>query len=76
MCKDAGLVPISAHVPFMSMISDPAILEVYRDIGCQYVIIPSLPGTFRPGQPRFAEMLELTKGLGEKALALGLKWGI
>ena len=33
MCKDAGLVPISAHVPFMSMISDPAILEVYRDIG-------------------------------------------
>ena len=75
MCKDAGLVPISAHVPFMSMISDPAILEVYRYIGCQYVIIPSLPGTFRPGQPRFAEMLELTKGLGEKALALGLKLG-
>ena len=73
MCKEIGLVPISAHVPFVDMIADPTILETYKEIGCEYVVIPYLTEEYRPGNPKFQEVIEGAKMLGEKANELGLK---
>lgn len=73
MCEEIGLTPISAHVPFIDMINDPDILKVYADIGCEFVVIPYLTEEYRPGQPKFNEVIEGAKMLGEKAKELGLK---
>lgn len=73
MCKEIGLVPISAHVPFVDMMADPTILETYKEIGCEYVVIPYLTEEYRPGQAKFAEVIEGAKMLGKKANELGMK---
>lgn len=73
MCQEIGLTPISAHVPFVDMMNDPDILKVYADIGCEFVVIPYLTEEYRPGQPKFDEVIEGAKMLGEKAKELGLK---
>lgn len=73
MCDEIGLVPISAHVPYLDMKNDPDLLNVYREIGCQYVVIPYLTPEYRPGQPGFAQLMEDAKMLGEQANRLGMK---
>ena len=72
MCDEIGLIPISAHVPFVDMIADPSILEAYAEIGCKYVVIPYLTEEYRPGSPRFDEVIRGAAMLGEKAKALGM----
>ncbi|MDY3243146.1 MAG: sugar phosphate isomerase/epimerase [Candidatus Limiplasma sp.] len=74
LCKEIGLVPLSAHVPFVDMINDPdGVLKVYADIGCKFVVIPYLTEEYRPGQPKFQEVIDGAKLLGEKAKALGMQ---
>ncbi len=72
MCDEIGLIPISAHVPFADMIEDPSLLEVYAEIGCKFVVIPYLTEEYRPGSPRFNEVIEGARKLGEKANELGM----
>lgn len=73
MCEEIGLVPVSAHVPFVDMIANPDILNDYKEIGCSFVVIPYLTEEYRPGQPKFAEVIEGAKMLGKKANELGMK---
>ena len=73
MCGEIGLIPISAHVPFVDMMNDPDLLSVYSEIGCEYVVIPYLTEEYRPGQDKFAEVIEGAKMLGKKASELGMK---
>lgn len=73
MCEKIGLVPISAHVPFVDMMNDPSILETYQQIGCEFVVIPYLTEEYRPGAEKFDEVIQGAKMLGEKANALGMK---
>lgn len=73
MCCEIGLIPVSAHVPFVDMITNPEILNDYKKIGCSYVVIPYLTEEYRPGQPKFAEVIEGAKVLGKKANELGMK---
>ncbi|MBQ8620124.1 MAG: sugar phosphate isomerase/epimerase [Clostridia bacterium] len=73
LCGELGLVPVSAHVPFVDMMANPEILRDYAEIGCAYVVIPYLTEEYRPGQPKFAEVIAGAKLLGEKANALGMK---
>ncbi|MGI6279261.1 MAG: sugar phosphate isomerase/epimerase family protein [Acutalibacteraceae bacterium] len=72
MCKEISLVPISAHVPFIDMMNDPSILEVYAEIGCEFVVIPYLTEEYRPGKDKFKEVIEGAKMLGKKAKELGM----
>ena len=72
MCEAIGLVPISAHVPFADMVSDPSVLDEYAEIGCKYVVIPYLTEEYRPGNEKFAEVISGAAMLGEKAKALGM----
>ena len=73
LCEKLGLTPVSAHVPFADMMADPELLNVYAEIGCEFVVIPYLTEEYRPGQPKFAEVIAGAKMLGEKAKSLGLK---
>lgn len=73
MCDEIGLVPISAHVPFVEMINDPDLLKTYSEIGCKYVVIPYLTEEYRPGADKFDEVIEGAKMLGKKANELGMK---
>ena len=52
MCKEIGLVPISAHVPYLDMCGAPkGILAKYAEVGCKYVAVPYLNSDYRPGTP-------------------------
>ena len=74
MCKEIGLVPISAHVPFMDMLKNPhEVLKQYATIGCKYVAIPSLPGEFRPGTPNYEYTLGYIAVIGKAAKDLGIQ---
>ena len=73
MCERIGLIPISAHVPFADMMNDPDLLNVYAEIGCKFIAIPYLTEEYRPGQEKFAEVIEGAKMLGKKAKELGMQ---
>jgi len=73
LCEKYSLTPISAHVPFVDMIADPTLLNVYAEIGCKYVVIPYLTPEYRPDGEKFDEVISGAKLLGEKANSLGLK---
>ena len=42
MCEEIGLVPLSAHVPYVDMVKNPDILNDYKTIGCKFVAVPYL----------------------------------
>ena len=73
LCAEVGVTPVSAHVPFVDMMSDPDLLKVYAEIGCKFVVIPYLTEEYRPGQPKFGEVIEGAKMLGKKAKELGMQ---
>ena len=69
LCKEIGLIPLSAHVPFVDMMNDPdGVLKVYADIGCKFVVIPYLTEEYRPGQPKFGEVIEGAASVDESAI--------
>ena len=58
MCEEIGLVPISAHVPFVDLMKDTeAMMDCYSKIGCEYIVVPYLTEEYRPGTPGFAEVV-------------------
>lgn len=73
LCAEIGLNPISAHVPFVDMMNDPELLKVYKEIGCEFVVIPYLTEEYRPGQEKFQEVIDGAKFLAGKCAELGLK---
>ncbi|MBR2406974.1 MAG: sugar phosphate isomerase/epimerase [Clostridia bacterium] len=73
LCREVGLVPISAHVPFEEMMADPeGVLSYYAALGCRYVVIPYLTEEYRPGHEKFDEVIAGAKQLGELANAKGM----
>jgi len=73
ICKEIGLVPISAHIPFVDMIKNPDIMDIYKEIGCEYVVLPYLLEEYRPGNARFQEIIDGSKVLVKKAKEIGIK---
>ncbi len=74
MCDEIGLVPISAHVPYLDMMGAPkGILSQYKTIGCEYVAVPYLTPEYRPGTPCFDEVIENVKMLGKVSKELGMQ---
>ena len=74
MCDEVGLVPISAHVPYLDMMGAPkAVLSKYATIGCKYVAVPYLTSDYRPGTPAFPEVIENVKALGKAAKEMGIQ---
>ena len=73
LCEEIGLTPISAHVAYYEMMSDPkGVLSAYAEIGCKYVAIPYLTPECRPGSEGFAKVVENAEMLGRVARELGM----
>ena len=74
ICEEVGLIPISAHVPYLDMAGAPrAILSQYAEIGCKYVAVPYLTDKYRPGTPAFPEVIENVERIGKAAKELGIQ---
>ncbi len=74
MCDEIGLVPISAHVPYVDMLADAEkVFSDYALIGCKYVAIPYLGEDHRPGSDAFPEVLENIKKIGAVAKKHGIQ---
>lgn len=73
MCNEIGLVPISAHVMLSEMLNKPNTMEIYKEIGCKYVVIPCVNRASLPGQDKFNDFVKDVKTLGKKANELGMK---
>ena len=73
MCDEIGLVPVSAHVPYVDMVADArGVLSQYATIGCKYVAVPYLMPEHRPDGPNFAEVVENIAKIGAVAKELGI----
>ena len=74
MCEEVGLVPISAHVPYVDMIADPqGVLSQYATIGCQFVAVPYLREEHRPDGGQFDQVIQNIAMLGKVAKKLGIQ---
>ena len=73
-CEELGLVPISAHVPYVDMLQNPmGVLSAYAEIGCKYVVVPYLMPEHRPDHPNFPYVVEFIGCLGKAAKSLGMQ---
>ena len=72
LCEKYDLVPISAHVPIFEMYKEEDCLKTYKEIGCEFVVIPWLGAEHRPGTPGFEQVIEVSKVLVERCAELGL----
>ena len=74
LCRKTGLVPVSAHVPYVDMLKDPeGVFSAYAKIGCKYIAVPYLGDSHRPGNPNFKYVIEFIKVLGAAAKDHGLQ---
>ena len=72
-CDELGLVPISAHGPFIDMLKDPmGVLSQYAEIGCKYVVVPYLVPEHRPEHANFPYIVEFIHILCKAAKKLGM----
>lgn len=73
MCADAGVTPISAHVPYDELKKGDETFKTYSDIGCKYIVIPWIDGEYLAGGEKNAEFYENVKKFGELANKYGMK---
>ncbi len=74
MCEEIGLVPISAHVPYLDMLADPrGVLSQYAELGVKFVAVPYLTPEYRPGTKAFPEVVKNVEMLGSVAKELGMQ---
>ena len=72
ICEKIGITPISAHVPYRSMIEDLSLIETYATIGCKYIAIPSLKAENLAGGELYDETLANIKKISAKAKEFGI----
>ncbi len=71
--EEAGLVAVSAHVPYGELMSDlEGTVAKYKEIGVSYMAIPSIPEENRPGKEKFDETLQNLIKIGECIKANGM----
>ena len=63
--KEVGLVALSAHVPYATIIADmQKAIDDYKEIGCTYIAVPYLQEDQRPGTAGYAAVYENIKKFG------------
>lgn len=68
-----SLKAVSAHVPLCEMMEDmDKVIATYKEIGCEYIVIPYVDEKYRPGTPDYPETLRIIGELGKKANEAGL----
>jgi len=73
MTEDAGLAPVSAHVPYYDMLREPEkVMSDCAAAGCCYVAVPYLTPECRPGSEGFSETLKGIAKIARAAKSAGL----
>lgn len=73
LCEELGLTPVSAHVSFDEMMSNPEkTMSDYAAVGCRYIVVPYLTDEYRPGAARYDELVQGMRMLGKVAKEHGL----
>lgn len=71
---DAGLKPVSAHVPYAELVADmKGTIAQYAAIGCPFIAIPYLDDATRPGSPAFPQVVETIRAIGAECKAQGIQ---
>lgn len=74
LCKEIGLIPISAHVPIVDMIEDAEkTFSDYEAVGCKYAAIPHVDESRRPNGEKFEETVRLAGEFGAVAKKHGIQ---
>ena len=74
LCREIGLTPISAHVPYLTMMEDPEkVLSDYAAIGVSFVAVPYLTPEYRPGTENWPSVVKNIRMLGQVAKELGIQ---
>jgi len=74
LVADAGLIPVSAHVPYAELVEDmKGTIAKYATVGCSYIAIPYLDNEARPGSPAFAQTVEKVREIGAECKAQGIQ---
>jgi sugar phosphate isomerase/epimerase len=74
LTDELGIIPISAHVSLAEMLEDlDGALKTYKEIGCEYLVVPYLPEEYRPEAGNFEETLKIIAYIGEKVNEAGFK---
>ena len=72
--EDAGLVALSAHVPFQELVADMAgTIQKYVEIGVKFIAIPYLMEEDRPGTPKFEGNVKLFEEIGKACKEKGIQ---
>ena len=70
---EIGLEPVSAHVPYETLMEDvEKVIGDYSAIGCKYIAIPYLLEEHRPGAEGFAALIKNAATIGAAAHAKGM----
>ncbi len=71
---EVGLIPISAHVPFVDMMENlDKVIEDYSVIGVKYLVMPYMAEEYRPVNPEgFKSFLPLLNEVGKKIHDAGM----
>lgn len=73
MCRELDLVTLSAHVPLVQLMENmEATIDCYQTLGCKYIVIPSLPEEYRPGNAGFQKVLDFLPTLGAAVSKRGM----
>jgi sugar phosphate isomerase/epimerase len=63
---EIGLDPVSAHVPLADLMKDaPQAAQVYKAIGCRYMVVPYLPEEYRHFTPGYSFVLSEMARIGK-----------
>ncbi len=69
-----SLKAVSAHVPLADMMEDlDKVIADYKEIGCEFIVIPYVEEKYRPGTPDYPETLKIIGEIGKKAKEAGLR---
>ena len=64
---------ISSHLGLEAAQADPfGVIAFHQKIGCEYIVIPGLDKSTRPGGPKFAATLQFLYGFGKLCKKAGL----
>lgn len=74
MCKEVGIIPISAHLNFNRMLEDAEKeITTFKTIGVKFGAISSIAKEYRPGTENFSKVYGLFEEWGKLAKAHGIQ---
>lgn len=73
-CREAGVIPVSAHVPFDDMRKDPeGVVEYYANIGVRCIVVPWLGREYLPGSEGYETFKATVTKIAETAKKCEIK---